>query len=300
MTAATAAPLSAAAVRRRPGVLRLLLARRSSWLPLGLLVVVITASVAAPLIAPYGPNELDPLSVLKGPSGGHLLGTDELGRDLLSRTLFGGRLDLLIMALSTAVAMTIGVTWGSVAAVSRGLVDGLLMRLADGFMAMPFLVLALICVAGFGSSLASLILILGILFAPMTARIARTAVMSELALDYCTAARAYNTSLPRLVLADILPNILPILLTQAAVVASQAVLTAAALSFIGLGVQPPSASWGTLLREGYSNIFSSQLYVVWPGLAILAVVWCINALGDEIRAVLDPRLRRLVASEKVV
>jgi ABC-type dipeptide/oligopeptide/nickel transport system permease subunit len=218
----------------------------------------------------------------------------------LSRTLYGGRLDLLIMASATAVAMVIGVTWGSVAAVSPGLIDGSLMRFADGFMAMPFLVLALICVAGFGSSVASLILILGILFAPMTARIVRTAVMSELELDYCTAARAYNTSLPRLVLIDILPNILPILLTQAAVVASQVVLTAAALSFIGLGVQPPAASWGTLLREGYSNIFSSQLYVVWPGLAILAVVWSINALGDEIRAVLDPRLRRLVASEKVV
>jgi peptide/nickel transport system permease protein len=296
----TAVSMPTGVGRRRFGGLRLLLARRSSWIPLGVLLILVIASITAPLFAPYGPNELDPLSVLKGPSARHLLGTDELGRDLLSRTLYGGRLDLLIMASATAVAMVIGVTWGSVAAVSPGLIDGSLMRFADGFMAMPFLVLALICVAGFGSSVASLILILGILFAPMTARIVRTAVMSELELDYCTAARAYNTSLPRLVLIDILPNILPILLTQAAVVASQVVLTAAALSFIGLGVQPPAASWGTLLREGYSNIFSSQLYVVWPGLAILAVVWSINALGDEIRAVLDPRLRRLVASEKVV
>src|SRR2546430_2411140 len=128
MTAATAVPMPALAGRERLGILRLLLARRSSWLPLGLLVVLITASVAAPLLAPYGPNELDPFAVLKGPSARHLFGTDELGRDLLSRTLFGGRLDLLIMASATALAMAIGVTWGSIAAVSPGLIDGLLMR----------------------------------------------------------------------------------------------------------------------------------------------------------------------------
>jgi peptide/nickel transport system permease protein len=296
-----AAPsIPAVAAQRRRGTFRLLIARRSSWVPLGVLTAIVIISIAAPLIAPYGPYEIDPLRVLTGPSRQHLFGTDELGRDLFSRTLYGGRLDLLIMALATGVAMAVGVTWGSIAAVRFGVVDGTLMRLADGLMAMPFLILALIGVAGFGSSFTSLILILGILFAPITARIARTAVMSELELDYCTAARAYNTSMWRLVLFEVMPNIVPILLTQAAVVASQTVLTAAALSFIGLGVQPPAASWGTLLREGYSNIFSSQLYVLWPGLAILAVVWCINALGDELRSVLDPRLRQMVASEKVV
>jgi peptide/nickel transport system permease protein len=278
----------------------LLLDRRSSWLPLGLLTVIIFVSLAAPLIAPYGPNDFDPLHVLAGPSRQHLLGTDEVGRDVLTRTLYGGRLDLLIMALATGVAMAVGVTWGSIAAVRFGIVDGTLMRLADGLMAMPFLILALIGVAGFGSSFTSLILILGILFAPITARIARAAVMSELALDYCTAARAYNTSVSRLVVLEVMPNIAPILLTQAAVVASQTVLTAAALSFIGLGVQPPAASWGTLLHEGYSNIYSSQLYVVWPGLAILAVVWGMNALADQLQTVMDPRMRQLVSSEKVV
>jgi peptide/nickel transport system permease protein len=265
-----------------------------------LLSVIVFVSVAAPLIAPYGPNDLDPFHVLTGPSRQHLLGTDELGRDVLTRTLYGGRLDLLIMALATGVAMVVGVTWGSIAAVRFGIVDGTLMRLADGVMAMPFLILALIGVAGFGSSFTSLIVILGVLFAPITARITRAAVMSELALDYCTAARAYNTSLSRLVVLEVMPNIAPILLTQAAVVASQTVLTAAALSFIGLGVQPPAASWGTLLHEGYSNIYSSQLYVVWPGLAILAVVWCMNALGDQLRTVMDPRMRQLVLSEEVV
>jgi peptide/nickel transport system permease protein len=297
----TAAPsIPAVAAQRRRGTFRLLFARRSSWLPLAVLIAIVLISLAAPLVAPYGPRAIDPLHILEGPSGQHPFGTDELGRDVLSRTLYGGRLDLLIMAIATGVAMVVGVTWGSVAAVRAGLVDGALMRLADGFMAMPFLVLALIGVAGFGSSFTSLILVLGILFAPMTARIARAAVMSELELDYCTAARAYNTSLGRLVLREVMPNIVPILLTQAAVVASQTVLTAAALSFIGLGVQPPAASWGTLLREGYSNIFSSQLYVLWPGLAIVAVVWSINAVGDEFRAVLDPRLRQMVSSEKVV
>ncbi len=296
-----AAPsIPAIAAQRRRGTFRHLIARRSSWIPLGVLTTIVIISIAAPLIAPYGPYDIDPLHVLAGPSRQHLFGTDELGRDVFSRTLYGGRLDLLIMALATGIAMAVGVTWGSIAAVRFGVVDGTLMRLADGLMAMPFLILALIGVAGFGSGFTSLILILGILFAPITARIARTAVMSELELDYCTAARSYNTSMWRLVVFEVMPNIVPILLTQAAVVASQTVLTAAALSFIGLGVQPPAASWGTLLREGYSNIFSSQLYVVWPGLAILAVVWCINALGDELRSVLDPRLRQLVASEKVV
>lgn len=297
-TAVTSDP--AVLVRRPRGAMRLLLMRRSSWLPLGMLSAIAFVSIAAPLLAPYEPTAIDPVHVLEGPSADHLFGTDELGRDVLSRTLYGGRLDLLIMALATGVALLVGVAWGSVAAVRVGVVDSLLMRLADGFMAIPFLLLALIAVAGFGSSFTSLILILGILFAPMTARIARTAVMTELELEYCTAARAYNTSLWRLVLFEVMPNIVPILLTQAAVVASQTVLTAAALSFIGLGVQPPDASWGTLLREGYNNIFSSQLYVIWPGLAILAVVWCINALGDQFRAVLDPRLRQLVSSEKVV
>jgi ABC-type dipeptide/oligopeptide/nickel transport system permease subunit len=289
MTAPAAAQLAEKGASGRADLLREFLRTPSALLPLAVLTAIALAAVFAPLIAPYEPTAIAPTLRLLGPSSEHWLGTDELGRDMLSRLLYGGRLALGIAAASTAIALIVGVIWGALAAMAGGLIDEVLMRIADAAMAIPFLLLALVFVAAFGASLTSLIVVLGLLHAPWTARIARVAFLTERQADYTLAAVAYGASTWRLIVSEILPNVVPTLMVQASVVAASVLLTEAALSFVGLGVQPPQASWGTLLLQGYALIYSSYWYIIFPGLAIFITIWCLNALADHLQAVLDPR-----------
>lgn len=273
----------------RLDTLRRLLARPAAAISIAVLLVLVLSAVLAPVIDRYDPTEIDPLNQLQGPSAAHWFGTDELGRDLYSRILAGGRLALGIAAAATAIAMIVGTLWGGVAAMLGGMVDEVLMRIVDGIMSIPVILTALILVAAFGASVTSLALILGLLHAPVTARIARSAILVERHTEYCVAASAAGASWWRVLRREILPNAAPTLLVQASLNAASVILTEAALSFVGLGIQPPDATWGTLLQQGYTKIYSSYAFVTFPGLAIFATIWTLNVLADQLQAVLDPR-----------
>ena len=258
-------------------------------IPFAVLAAITLAVVLGPVIAGYDPNNIQPANQLQGPSLQHLLGTDELGRDLMVRVLSGGQLALGIAIASTAIALFIGVVWGGSAALGGKLLDEVLMRTGDAAMAIPFLLAALVFVAAFGASIVTLVAILGILHAPFTARIARVGFLTERHSDYYLAAIAYGASRRRLLFSEVLPNVVPTLLVQSSLVAASVILTEAALSFVGLGVQPPAASWGTLLQQGYAQIYSSTWYMVAPAVMIFVTIWCLNALADHLQSVLDPR-----------
>ena len=252
---------------------------------------IVIGTVGAPLVAPYSPNAFDFDHLFSGPTWAHPFGTDELGRDLLTRVLYGGRTTLQIAALATVIAMVGGSVWGFVAAFKRGWIEELLMRVADLMLGMPVILLGLVLVAAFGSSSSSLVLILGILFMAATARLARAALLSELESDYYLAAISVGAPPWQIMLKELLPNTMPVLLARASVVAAEAIFVEASLSFVGLGVQPPAASWGTLLQKGYGNLYRSYWYPLFPGLVILVAVLALNTLGDNLQRVLDPARR---------
>jgi peptide/nickel transport system permease protein len=274
-----------------PGVMRRLLRRREAVVILVLLGLLIISAVAAPLFTPYSPIALAPRDRFQPPSLAHLFGTDELGRDLYTRVLYGGRIALGIGAAATVIAMLIGVAWGFIAAMRRGWVDEVLMRLADAAMAIPTILFALVLVAAFGASTVNLAVIIGLLLAPVTARLARSAALDELTSEYVLAAVASGATRTRILLSEVLPNTLPSLLVLATLNAASAILTEASLSFVGLGVQPPEASWGTLLFQGYQKIYQAIWYPIFPGLVIFLTIWLLNLLADQLQSVMDPRER---------
>jgi peptide/nickel transport system permease protein len=261
--------------RHRPSALTVSLAA------LALLVLVI---VAAPLVAPYDPNHQDPVNAFAGAGWSHLFGTDDLGRDMFSRVLFGGRLTLLISGGAVVIAALLGTLWGFVAAMRRGFVDEVLMRSADTLMAIPQLLFALVCISALTPSTVSLMLVIGVLLTPSTARLARAAALVEMNRDYYSAAVAYGASWRRLLFSELLPNTYPSLAVQAAINAASAIILEASLSFVGLGVQPPDASWGTLLQQGYGFLYQQIDYALFPALAILATIWLLNVIADQIGA----------------
>jgi peptide/nickel transport system permease protein len=286
-----AEPLVVARPRRRLRFLSQLARRPSAAIAAAVFAIIVFCVVFAGVVAPYSPNEFDYTNLYATPSWAHPFGTDELGRDLLSRVMYGGRTTLEIAAFAVLLAMTGGAIWGFTAAYLRGWVDELLMRVADLTLGMPVILLGLVLVAAFGSSTASLVLILGILFMPATARLARAALLSELETDYYLAAISVGTPPWLIMLRELLPNTAPVLIARASLVAAEAIFVEASLSFVGLGVQPPAASWGTLLQKGYSNLYQSYWYPVFPGIVILVAVLSLNTLGDHLQRVLDPAKR---------
>lgn len=245
------------------------------------LLVIVASCMLAPLLAPYDPTELSP-DRFAGPGWAHPLGTDELGRDLLSRMMYAGRTTIGIAGGAAFVAMVLGLIWGMGAAFARGLVDDILMRLADVTMAVPQMLLALVFVAGFGADPVKLALIVGVLLTPVTARMIRSSVLAERASDYYLSAVACGMSRTRLVLTEILPNVWAPVGVQAAINVANAVILEASLSFIGLGIQDPDISWGLLVQWGYQNISQSLGYVSFPALAILVTILLLNLLADQL------------------
>jgi ABC-type dipeptide/oligopeptide/nickel transport system permease subunit len=274
-----------------PGVTRRLLRRRGAVVILALLALLVVTAVAAPFITPYLPTTLAPRDRFFPPSIAHPFGTDELGRDLLTRVLYGGRIALGIGAASTVIAMVVGVVWGFAAAMRRGWIDEILMRLADAAMAIPTILFALVLVAAFGPSTVNLAVIIGLLLAPVTARLARSAALDELKSEYILAAVASGATRMRILRSEVLPNTVPALLVLATLNAASAILAEASLSFVGLGVQPPEASWGSLLFQGYQKIYQSLWYAIFPGLIIFLAIWLLTLLADQLQSVLDPRGR---------
>jgi peptide/nickel transport system permease protein len=262
--------------------------RRVTWRSTGrpgsvvALVLIIAACLLAPIIARHDPTATDPTNTFAPASAQHWLGTDELGRDLVARLLYGGRLSLAVAAGAVVIALLLGTAWGLVAASRRGVVDEVLMRTADVTMAVPQILFALVCVAAFGASLPSLIVITGLLLSPASARMARAVTIQEMSLDYYSAGVACGMSRLRLMLTEVLPNIRPAIASQAAINAASAMILEAGLSFVGLGVQPPQMSWGVLLQQGYGFLFSDASYALGPAAAILLTVLCLNLAADRL------------------
>jgi ABC-type dipeptide/oligopeptide/nickel transport system permease subunit len=285
-------PLAAGAVPaplaegRGPGVVRRLLRDRGARAALTILGLLVLGALVGPVLL-VDPTQLEPANRFAEPSLAHPFGTDELGRDMLSRVLDAGRLSLGIAAVSTAIAMAVGTLWGFAAAISRGLLDELLMRVADAAMAIPMILFALIFVAAFGSDGPTLALTIGLLMIPLTARVARAAVLAELAMDYHRALVAVGVPRWRIMAGEVLPNAAPPLLAQASLNLATSILVEASLSFVGLGVQPPDASWGTLLQVGYANLFNTIWYPLFPALAIGLAIGAFNTVGDRLQVVLD-------------
>ena len=273
---------------RTDSVIRRLLRRPSGALSAAVVLLLVIATVGAPLFAPYAPTTLDFAHLFAPPSRDHLFGTDELGRDLLTRILYGGRTSITLGFAATALAMGLGILWGFTAALREGWFGEILMRAADTLMAIPAILLGLVLVAAFVTSTLSMVVILGIIFTPATARIARSSLLAELRSDYYLAAVSVGASGRRIVARELLPNALPVLVARASLVLAEVIFVEASLSFIGLGIQPPDTSWGTLLQQGYTNLYRSYYYAIFPGLVIVAAVLALNTLGDSLQKVLDP------------
>jgi peptide/nickel transport system permease protein len=270
---------------------------RRSRLPVklaaGLVLLIACAALAAPLIAPYDRYELHVRDRFSGPSWTYLLGTDETGRDLLTLLLYAARISLSVAVCAEALAIALGVPLGLLAGYNGGFLDSLIMRALDGLLAIPGVLLALTIVGMFGTDVKYLTLALAIINTPFVTRLMRMAVVAEQGKEYVNAARVIGATQSRVMFRAILPNCLSPLIVQGSLGIAFAILTEASLSFLGLGVQPPRASWGTLLQVGYSYIRVTPWYVVFPGLFIVATVWSLNILGDALRDALDPRLRRV-------
>ena len=259
----------------------------------GLLLTLAFFAAFAPWIAPYDFLEVDLPNRLTGPSVEHPMGRDQVGRDVFSRLMHAGRISLAVAAGSEALALAIGVPIGLTAGLFRGMVDAVLMRIIDGLLAFPSILLALVIAAIFEAKFFPVLLAIGITLVPGVARIVRAGTLREKGMEYVTAGYAVGASLPRIALRHILPNTFPELMVQITIVMAVAILIEAGPSFLGLGVQPPLSSWGTQLRIGYREIFIQPWLVVFPGLFIFAAVWALNVMGDALRDTLDPRLKNI-------
>lgn len=277
------------------GLRRRLLGRRADPLFVVALIVVLLAVIAAlvpGLLAPAKPDELGK-ELLKGPSWSHPAGTDEYGRDILSRIIHGARVELIISVLGVALAVATGVPLGLIAGFRGGFVDAFFMRLQDALLAFPAVLFAILVVAAMGASQKSIILTIGAIYLPRFARLVRGSVMVLKQEDFVTASRAAGASETRLIVRHILPNCLASILVQVTLAMAVAVLIEAGLSYLGLGVQPPTATWGTMLKSAQSYPAQAPWYVLAPGLSIFVLVLALNTVGDAMRDRLDPRLRRL-------
>ncbi len=257
-----------------------------------LILGITLASVLAPLFAPFDPLELVPADRLQGPSTVHPLGTDQYGRDTLSRILYGGRISLAVAALSILFAASVGSVMGLIGGYFRGWLDGLMMRVTDVLLSFPAILLAIALLAFFGGGFWNLVLAIGIIYIGPFARVARAAALSVREEPYVEAEHALGATHGRIVRRAILPNAAAPLLVELTLRLAYAILAEASLSFLGLGTQPPAPSWGQMIAEGRRFLALSPWATVAPGLAIMLTVLGFNLLGDGLRDVLDPRLRR--------
>lgn len=261
---------------------------------LGLLIVLgmVVVAVLAPQIAPQSPVRADFMAMLQAPTDAYPLGTDELGRDMLSRLIWGARASLQAGLIAVLLAAGIGVPIGLISGYFRGPLDEyVIMRLTDAMMAFPVIVLALALTAVLGPSLQTAMVAIGIVYAPIFIRLARAQTLSVREADYVEAARALGNRHLGIMVKHVLPNIASPLIIQMSVSMATAILVESALSFLGLGVQPPHPSWGSMLRIGANYMQEAPWIAFWPGLAIFVAVLGINLFGDALRDVMDPRDR---------
>jgi peptide/nickel transport system permease protein len=271
--------------------LRRLLKRKGAVAGIVVIATFIVLALFAPWLVPYDPVATGWSLVRKPPSSLHWFGTDDLGRDVFARVVYGARASLSAGIISVGIALGIGVPFGVLSGYRGGFVDALISRVTDAMLACPYLILAIALAAFLGPSLGNAMIAIGITTTPVFVRLTRGQVMSVKVEDYVEAARAVGNPPWRIALFHILPNVMPALLVQATLSIAAAIIAEAALSFLGLGQQPPAPSWGSMLNSAQRFLTTAPWMAVWPGLAIFLVVLSFNLVGDGLRDALDPRER---------
>jgi peptide/nickel transport system permease protein len=272
-------------------VLRVMFGRKLVIFGLVIILAFILVAIFAPLISPYDPYGQDLNATRQSPSSTHLLGTDALGRDTLSRIIFGARTSLLVGIVSVSIAAFLGIWLGLIAGYYGGWTHNIIMRFIDALMAFPMILLALVLSALLGGGLKNVVIAIGIALTSLYARLMCSQVLSAKENDYITAARSLGAGNWRIMLRHLLPNCLPPIIVLITLQLGTAILAEAGLSFLGIGIQPPQASWGAMVNDGYKYILKTPILSFAPGVAIMLVVFSFNIVGDGLRDALDPRLR---------
>ncbi len=294
-TAAATAPataLRAVTVRSEwRAALRVIAHNRLALAAVLFLAAIHLIALAAPALAPANPEAISLVDKFARPGGAHLLGADELGRDVLTRLIYGARASLLVGTLSGLISVLVGTLAGAIAGFRGGFVESLIMRLTDGMLAIPTFFLVLITVSVFGSSLRDIILVIAFTSWMVVARVVRSEVLRAKQMDYVTAARTTGVAPVRLLFRHILPSAMPSIIVSTTLGVANAILTESALSYLGLGVQPPTPTWGNMLGNAQSYIFNRPELAVYPGVLIFLTVLAYNFFGDGLHDALDPRYR---------
>jgi peptide/nickel transport system permease protein len=288
------ASTDAAPVRRSAAALlwRRLSRNVMSLVAFGVIAAVALAAVAAPVIMPYDPDATDAEHALEAPSRRHWLGTDLYGRDQLARIVYAGRVDLLVALAATAIALSLGAVLGAVSGYRGGWLDQLLMRVIDTIQAFPSFILAMGIAAALGNSVTNIVIAIAITHVPIYGRLIRGEMLRIREMEYAEAARTVGNRQRRIIFHHLLPNCFPPVIVQATLAMGFAILTVAALSYIGLGIRPPTSEWGAMTAEGAGYIVSGEWWIfLFPGVAIMATVLSFNLVGDALRDVLDPRMK---------
>jgi peptide/nickel transport system permease protein len=284
------APLSASRPRRLLGLLGEVTSRPNGLVGAIIVGGLVIVALFARWLAPTSATKQDIASRLQGSSSSHLLGTDELGRDLLSRLMYGSRIALGVSLASVAVALLIGLVLGIVAGYAGGLIDNALVVVMDTLQAFPAVILALAILALLGGSLRNVIIVIAVAFIPNYARVTRALVLAAKENQWVEAERSLGARLPRLLVIHVLPNIMAPLFILMAMDIPGAIATEAGLSFLGLGVQPPTPSWGVLLADGFQNVSQSPWGIIWASLALMITTFGFTMLGETLRDIVDPKL----------
>lgn len=276
-------------------VFKVLTGKKSTVVCLVILLLLVLTAVLAPLLAPYDPYEQKLVSQLQGMSPEHWLGTDSMGRDVLSRIIYGSRVSLVVGIASTLIAGGFGMLVGLIAGMGGRIVDTVLMRIMDAMMSVPMIILALFLGTIFGKGLGNICLAIGICMIPSYARVTRGQVLSVKEMDYVTAGVLCGASKIKNTLVHIFPNCVSANLVLMTMNLGSAILSEAALSFLGMGINPPTASWGGMVNDGYKYLSRDPIIAIAPGICIMIVVLCFNMVGDALRDALDPKLRGTLA-----
>ncbi len=274
-------------------IARALLRKRPAQIGGVIILALLLAALLAPVISPYDPYEMNIPDVLQAPNARHIFGTDDIGRDMFSRIIYGARTTIETGVVVVSIAASLGILIGTLAAYYGGTVDLLVMRAIDILLAFPYILLALAIVATLGPSLTNALIAIGLAYVPGWVRFVRASVLATKNNDWVLSARAMGCSNPRIMFRHILPSVLPSIIVLATLDFPGAVLSTAALSFVGLGAQPPSSEWGSLLTGARTFIRTAPWLVNFPGLAIFVTVLGFNLLGNALRDVLDPKLRNV-------
>ena len=287
----TEGTVPASAIAFRAHVVRRILRRPSAAFGVAVVLFFVIVALLAPILAPQDPLAAGFSTVRKAPSVAHWFGTDEIGRDVASRVIFGARASLMAGVISVLISLSVGVPIGLLAGYAGGKTDLLISRITDALLACPFLILAIALAAFLGPSLTNAMIAIGISATPVFVRLSRGQTLAVKAEDFILAARAIGNSPLRIAVRHVLPNIVPPLIVQATLAIAAAVIAEASLSFLGLGQQPPAPSWGSMLNTAKNYLEQAPWMAVWPGLSIFLLVLAFNLVGDGIRDALDPRAR---------